>query len=378
MGEINFSIVIPTWNRSSLVGRLLESLFQDRERYQYGKTEVLVIDNSQGEEKASIAASCRQFGAQYIEGVESVRKKRNLGIDRAQYGHILFLDSDVTVEPGLLDCHAAAYLGQEGDGKLGGAFGLTEFVGKKSFWWKILELTSFVDSFGFAKQFPYVSWTIGNNVSFRKKALLEIGKFEEDLPFKLGGDDLDMSYRVTKAGYRIKTVPGAVTYHSRDTWNCWKAVNDRSKRWGSMEYHILKRHPELAHRRLPMTGDIVAFFLLAFGGASIAMQSLLPMAFWGIWCLMLYFMAFGHYVGSHGMVNPFYWTIAMFLQGKYRFHRLVMSLKNKDLSLAFQGQYFGIFHIRSDFQEHAKKAWVYCDSMVLLIIVMLLYKWLAG
>lgn len=78
------------------------------------------------------------------------------------------------------------------------------------------------------------------------------------------------------------------------------------------------------------------------------------------------------------MVNPFYWTIAMFLQGKYRFHRLVMSLKNKDLSLAFQGQYFGIFHIRSDFQEHAKKAWVYCDSMVLLIIVMLLYKWLAG
>ncbi len=375
MGEINFSIVIPTWNRSSLVGCLLESLYQDRKRYRNGKTEVLVIDNSEGEEKASIAASCRQYDAQYIESVESVRKKRNLGIDLAQYEHILFIDSDVTVKPGLLDSHAAGYREQEE--KLGGTFGLTEFVGKKSFWWKILELTSFVDSFGFAKQFPYVSWTIGNNVSFRKNVLLEIGKFEENLPFKLGGDDLDMSYRVTKAGYLIKTVPEAVTYHSRDTWNCWKAVNDRSKRWGSMEYHILKRHPELAHRRLPMTGDIVAFFLLVFGGASLLTHSLAPLAFWGIWCLMLYLMAFGHYVGKNGRTNPFYWTIAMFLQGKYRFHRLVMSLKNKDFSLAFQGQYFGIFHIRSDFQENAKKAWLYCDSMALLIIVMLIYKWIA-
>ena len=374
MEEINVSIVIPTWNRANLVNALLKSLYADRKNYKYGKTEVLIIDNSEGDEKASIVGSCKKYDAQYIESVESVRKKRNRGIDMAQYAYILFIDSDGTVEPGLIGRHAEVYMEQADNPKLGGAFGLTEFVGEKSFWWKVLELTSFVDSFGFAKKYPYVSWTIGNNVSFKKDVLLEIGKFEENLPFKLGGDDLDMTHRVTKAGYLIKTVPEAVTYHSRDTWNNWKAVDDRSKRWGSMEYYILKRHPELMHRRLPMTGDVAAFMLLVFGAASLLQGSFVPMAFWGIWCCILYVMAFGHYVRGHGRVNLVYWTIAMFLQGKYRFHRLRMSLKERDLSLAFKGQYFGIFHIRSDFRESAEKAWMYSGSMLLLIVLILGYK----
>ena len=83
MREINFSIVIPTWKRAGLVERLLASLDADRKQYQYGKTEVLVIDNSQGEEKERIEKACGAYRARYIEGVESVRKKRNLGITLA-------------------------------------------------------------------------------------------------------------------------------------------------------------------------------------------------------------------------------------------------------------------------------------------------------
>ena len=114
--------------------------------------------------------------------------------------------------------------------------------------------------------------------------------------------------------------------------------------------------------------------LLVFGAASLLQGSFVPMAFWGIWCCILYVMAFGHYVRGHGRVNLVYWTIAMFLQGKYRFHRLRMSLKERDLSLAFKGQYFGIFHIRSDFRESAEKAWMYSGSMLLLIVLILGYK----
>jgi len=378
MQEMNFSIVIPTWNRSELVETLLCSLYDDRSSYNYGRTEVIVIDNSDGEEKDSIVNSCKKYDAVYVEGVASVRKKRNKGIDLAKFEYILFIDSDVTVELGLLNHHAKVYKDNFENKKLGGTFGLTEFVGEKLFWWKVLELTSFVDSFSFAKQYPYVSWSIGNNVSIKKNILLEIGKFEENLPFKLGGDDLDMTYRVTKAGYLIKTVPEAITYHSRDTWNNWKAVNDRSKRWGSMEYHILKRHPELVHRRLPMTGDIVTFMTFIFGGVSIIKQSWVPMIFFGIWCCILYAMVFGYYVKNNKMANPVYWSIAMFLQGKYRFHRLLMSLKMKDLSLAFKGQYFGIYHIRADFRENAKKSWLYYYSIILIIIIMVVYKLIAG
>lgn len=378
MREINFSIVIPTWKRAGLVERLLASLDADRKQYQYGKTEVLVIDNSQGEEKERIEKACGAYRARYIEGVESVRKKRNLGITLAQYEYVLFIDSDVEVQAGLLDAHARGYLDNASNEKLAGTFGLTEFVGKKTIWWKILELTTFIDSFSFAKQFPYVSWTIGNNVSIRKEVLLEIGMFEENLPFKLGGDDLDMTYRVTKAGYCIKTVPEAVTFHSRDTWNSWKAVNDRSKRWGSMEYHILKRHPELIHRRLPMTGDVVFFMAAVFGLAALFLQSWQPAAFWAVWCCILYGMTFAFYVKNHGKVNPFYWSAAMLLQGKYRFHRLLMSLKMWDLSLAFKGQYFGIYHMQSDFRMSARKVWLYYESIFWILLIIIGYKFIMG
>lgn len=379
MEEINISIVIPTWNRSELVERLLESLYEDRKHYCYGKTEVLIIDSSKDEEKRTIENACGKYDARYIDGVDSVRKKRNKGIDIAKYEYILFIDSDVTVKSGLLNTHAKTFLDNRDNEKLAGSFGLTEFVGEKKFWWKVLELTTFVDSFSFAKRYPYVSWTIGNNVAFRKEVLLEIGKFEENFPYKLGGDDLDMTYRVTKAGYLIKTSPDAVTYHSRETWNNWKAVNDRSKRWGSMEYHILKRHPELIRRRLPMTGDVVLFMLLIFGSMSLIRRTALPMAFWGIWCMILYGMLFNHYTKENKKpVNLVYWTIAMFLQGKYRFHRLLMSLRMHDMSLMFKGQYFGIFHVRDDYKASAKKAWIYYESFIIITLIMIIYLFVSG
>ena len=218
---MNFSVVIPTWNRSELVDALLESLYKDRMNYMQGKTEVLVVDSSKDEERTNIMSSCEKYDAIYVEGEDSVRKKRNKGIRLSKYEYILFIDSDVTVEEGIFNEYVEAYKNPY-KVKLGGVLGYTEFVGKKSFWWKMLERTSLVNSFSFARNYPFHSWTIGNNVSFKKTVLEEIGMFEENFPFKLGGDDLDMTYRVTKAGYMIGSAPNAVTYHSRKTWNNYK------------------------------------------------------------------------------------------------------------------------------------------------------------
>ena len=40
---MNFSIVVPTWNRSKLVDALLESLYRERKNYDGGETEVLIV-----------------------------------------------------------------------------------------------------------------------------------------------------------------------------------------------------------------------------------------------------------------------------------------------------------------------------------------------
>lgn len=72
---MDFSIVIPTWNRSHLLDTLLKSLFEERNRYKQGKTEVLVVDSSKDTEKENIVKLCKMYDAVYIEGDDSVRKK---------------------------------------------------------------------------------------------------------------------------------------------------------------------------------------------------------------------------------------------------------------------------------------------------------------
>lgn len=66
--------------------------------------------------------SCKKYNAQYIDGDDSVRKKRNKGIRMSKYDTILFIDSDVTVEKGLLDEYVEAYKNPY-KVKLGGVLG---------------------------------------------------------------------------------------------------------------------------------------------------------------------------------------------------------------------------------------------------------------
>lgn len=342
---MDFSIVIPTWNRSELVEVLLKSLYDERERYMSGETEVLIVDSSTGNEKDSIMSSCKKYDAIYVEGDDSVRKKRNKGIRQSKYDYILFIDSDVVVEKGLLDEYVEAYKNPY-KVKLGGVLGYTEFVGKKTFWWKMLERTSLVNSFSFARDYPFHSWTIGNNVSFKKSVLEEIGMFEENFPFKLGGDDLDMTYRVTKAGYMIGSAPNAVTYHSRKTWNNYKAVHDRAKRWGTMENFIVGRHPELYKKVIPKNYVLETIAFLFMGILSLTLKNWLPIMIAVSWIVINWIIDYVVDVKRKGVCSPIYYFGAQIIQSQYEFYRVLGSLKNGSFGALYKGMIFNRFQIK--------------------------------
>ena len=342
---MDFSIVIPTWNRSELVDALLKSLYDERERYMSGRTEVLIIDSSAGNEKDSIISSCKKYDAIYVEGDDSVRKKRNKGIRQSKYDYILFIDSDVVVEKGLLDEYVEAYKNPY-KVKLGGVLGYTEFVGKRTFWWKMLERTSLVNSFSFARDYPFHSWTIGNNVSFKKSVLEEIGMFEENFPFKLGGDDLDMTYRVTKAGYMIGSAPNAVTYHSRKTWNNYKAVHDRAKRWGTMENFIVERHPELYKRVIPKNYLIEIIVLLVLSILSFITRNTVPFFVGATWIVLNWIIDYAIDIKRKGFCSPIYFYGAQLIQMQYEIYRVIGSLKKKSVGALYKGVIFNRFQIK--------------------------------
>ncbi len=359
MAQMDISIIIPTWNRSHLVKDLLYSLYEERKRYTGGATEVLVIDSSTGAEQASIVQSCQEYEATYFEGDNSVRKKRNKGIRAAQYDYILFIDSDVVAEAGLLDAYHQGYE-KNSHLPLGGVLGYTEFVGEKTFWWKILELTPLVDAFSFARNYPFHSWTIGNNVSFRKDVLEEIGLFEENFPFKLGGDDLDMTYRVTKAGYMIGSAPDAVTYHSRETWNSFRAIHDRAKRWGTMERHICNRHPELYKRVIPKNYVLMSLVWLVSGLLGLITAHWLPLLIAGIWTIFELVASYARHTITKGAVNPLHYLCAKGVEGLYECYRIKQSFQEKSLGAFTHGQVFNRYQIKFGLAKD-------CDRMIALL-----------
>ena len=153
------SVIVPTWNRADLLNSMLESLHREIESYE-GECEVIVVDSSEGEQKDAIVESCTRYGALYCEGDQSVRRKRNLGVDRSRFELLLFLDSDIVVEPGILKAHVEAY---NKGGFIGAVQGLTRFVGKGGVFWKTAELSGLVDSFSNAEKYPFQSWSITKN-----------------------------------------------------------------------------------------------------------------------------------------------------------------------------------------------------------------------
>ena len=368
---MNFSIVIPTWNRSELVDDLLYSLYEERKRYSNGVTEVLIVDSSQGIEKNKIVESCQKYEAIYVEGDDSVRKKRNKGIQMSKYDTILFIDSDVTVEKGLLNEYEEVYKNPY-NVKLGGVLGYTEFVGKKTFWWKILEKTSLVNSFSFARDYPFHSWTIGNNVSFRKSILEEIGMFEENFPFKLGGDDLDMTYRVTKAGYMIGSASNAITYHSRKTWNNYKAVHDRAKHWGIMENYIVARHPELYKRVIPKNYLLEIIMTVFLGILATVSQSFIPLIIAGGWIVLNWIIDYVLDIKKNGFGNPMYFFGAMLIQFQYEYYRVKQSFKNRSMGALYKGIIFNRFQIKYGMKNEAFRVKKLLYSFISVALVVML------
>lgn len=80
----------------------------------------------------------------------------------------------------------------------------------------------------------------GCNMTFRKSALLQIGGF--DPVYRTAGDDVDVCWRLQKAGYLIGFHPAAVVWHHRR--NSIKAYWKQQKAYGKAEALLERKWPE--------------------------------------------------------------------------------------------------------------------------------------
>ncbi|MBQ7635622.1 MAG: glycosyltransferase [Bacteroidaceae bacterium] len=232
---MRYSIIVPVYNRPDEVAELLESLTQQR----VGDFEVVIVEDGSS---VPCQAVCDRYADRlplhyFCKENGGPGPARNYGAERAQGEWLIILDSDVVLPPGYL-----AAIGEEIDGEDCDAFGGPDRA-HPSFTpvQKAINyaMTSFFTTGGIrgGKKKLDKFYPRSFNMGIRAAAYKALGGFS---PMRFG-EDIDLSTRIFKAGYRCRLFPEAWVWHKRrtDLRKFFKQVHNS----GIARIHLTVRHP---------------------------------------------------------------------------------------------------------------------------------------
>jgi cellulose synthase/poly-beta-1,6-N-acetylglucosamine synthase-like glycosyltransferase len=260
------SIVIPVKNEERTIRNTIQSILE----LDYPDYEVILVDAGSEDQTASIAKQIRgnphplHKNLKIIQtGFSTPAHGRNIGIRNSSGEILAFVDGDCYVTKDWLK-KAIPMLRQENVGGIGGPV-ISSSRGKYLSRALLNIFSTFFASAGSTlfsrhrKQKEVENIPTGNSI-YHRKALEEIGLFDKDLRFC---EDVDLSYRVKRAGYRLIYSPDVVTEHD------WKVQSLRSLFGYMVRYGIGRGVAGKKHRYLlsplyavPSTFLLFAFFLL--------------------------------------------------------------------------------------------------------------------
>jgi glycosyltransferase involved in cell wall biosynthesis len=238
------SVVIPTKNRSALLAETIdcvESQTISRDDY-----EVIVIDNDSSDDTRTVLEqrvkkySNLRLGMQEKPGAAATR---NAGLRLAQSELILFIDDDVQAEEGLIQAHLERHQKSPN----------TSVIGSVSMPWgdtsepflRYLRDHRILNPYTPSKGPIDFSYYHTCNVSTPTSMLLNVCGFNEN--FKIYGmEDIELGYRLEKAGCRMEFAPEARAVHYR--FPGYEDFIERSEQVGHSLGQLLQLHPELRSR----------------------------------------------------------------------------------------------------------------------------------
>ena len=203
------SLVIPSYNREELLVQTLRCAFaQDHD-----DLEILLIDQTKAhtpETEAFLAANRSRF-SHVRPDFASVTKARNEGLRRAQGDVIIFIDDDVSFEPGFVSAHLAAHA--DGTHVVQGR--VTEQGSRhpsQPTW--LTESLRFKGGDNYDRDGATNNIT-GCNFSIRREVVERIGHFDENFKGVSVREESDFARRAFKAGLSFKFSASAALFHHR-------------------------------------------------------------------------------------------------------------------------------------------------------------------
>lgn len=214
------SVVVPTFRRPELLSRCLGALAE--QTAPSDAFEVVVVDDGSGDDTARVLLEAGRTMSNLVvvaqERNQGPAAARNRGVGAAAAPLVLFFDDDVVAEPTSVATHLALH--QDLPDHRTGVLGRVD-------WHPDLTVTPFMRwldasglQFGFETWIqpgpvdpPYAAFYTAN-LSLPRALLQEVGGFDERFPHA-AYEDMELAWRLTRAGFRLHHRPEARVYHAR-------------------------------------------------------------------------------------------------------------------------------------------------------------------
>lgn len=235
---MKFSLISPTFKRPEEVTEFLESLLLQK----HSDFEVILGDGTPGD---TLRPELKRYESNghypltiVYEEYLSVSDGRNRAAEVARGEYIIFLDSDCIIPENFLN-NIEAHLAKEPLDAFGGPDmahrDFTDLQKAISF-----SMTSMFTTGGIRGKKKHVGTyhPRGFNMGMKKSVFDAVNGYSE---FRCG-EDIELSIRIIKAGYKVGFIPEAYVFHKRRT--SLKQFFKQVFRFGAARVNIYKRHPE--------------------------------------------------------------------------------------------------------------------------------------
>lgn len=320
------SVVIPTYNRTEPVLRLLNSLGEQTlspERY-----EVIVVDDGSSYEPGEITSHTFPFTLHYVrQENQGATIARNHGAQQSQGDVLVFIDDDVTVSPHALEALASACLQEEKVIVMGeltarspeetSLFNQHALEAANAPAYAAGEETAVtVSTASVTNKFIHFSWCNTQLLAVRRQDFFELGMLQDPTGGWPNWDDVDFGYRAHLAGFRLLLCREATGVH----WDYSLASLDVAcRRWqraSKSAVRLFAVHPGLRphipmfHDKTPIAWSQDSPHLI---GRKIARRLL---SSWPVlWGMVQLVNIFESVVPSSALLRPFY----RWIEGGYMF-----------------------------------------------------------
>jgi len=231
------SVIVPTYNAANTIRDTIEALLN--QNYPKNKYEVIFVDDGSNDDTVKIIKSYKK--------VKLIKQKhkgpaaaRNLGAKKARGGILLFTDSDCGPSRNwILDMIKPLK-----NSKIVGVSGTYRTLNKDSL---IARFVGYEISRNheIMKKQKYIDFIGSYSAAYRKDIFLKFGGFDESFPIA-SGEDPELSFRISKAGYKMVFQSKAYVYH-RHPDTLWKFLKQQFWR-GYWRVLLYKKHTDKMFR----------------------------------------------------------------------------------------------------------------------------------